>query len=211
MSSSGSGRIVLIVIIVVLVLAGSAGGWYLFVYKPDQEAKEKARQEQLAKQEEEKRRHEAAAQRKIQFDNLIENADAEFNQSNWETAQSLYGEASALLPNEQYPQDQLVLVNAELDRIAELEAKKAAGFVEIVNSTTGRFFVIVSSSLDDGLALRYAQDLAQQGNDVKLVEHNVNELPFYGVSLGDYDSWDEANNASQSFDSFGSEVWVLKF
>ncbi len=211
MGSNGSGRVVLIVVIIVVVLAGSVGAWYLFSYKPEQEAKEQARLEQLAKQEAEKKQKEAAAQRKINFDNLIQSADIAFQQSDWLNAQSLYSEASSLFPNEQYPKDQLVIVDAEVNKLAELEAKRAAGIIESVSSPTGRFYVIVSSSIDDDLALDYARKLSLEGNNVKLVEHNANELPFYGVSLGDYDTWDQASQASSALSINDNGAWVLKY
>ena len=210
--SNQGNRIAIVVIIIVVVLAGAAGAWYWLMYKPEQEAKEKARLEQIAKAEAEKKRQEEAAQKKANYDKLIANADTEFGQGNWETAQSLYTDALALFPNESYPHDQLTLVNAELDEIAEREARIAAGIVETISSPTGRFYVIISSSIDDDLAMDYASKLAKEGNDVKIVEHVVNELSFFGVSLGDYDTWDQAVSASTSQgSSFDGGAWVLKF
>lgn len=200
-----------IAIVVVVVLAIVIGGWYLGVYQPEQEAKEKARLEQIAQQQAEQRRLEQEAQKQARYDKLIEDGDAAFNQENWVSAQSLYSEASSLYSNQQYPKDQLVLVNAKLDEIAALEARKAAGVVETVSSATGRYYLIVSSSIDDDLAMDYASKLAKDGNSVKLVAHNANELPFYGVSLGDYATWDEATAASASFSNFEGGVWVLKY
>ena len=211
MGSNGSGKVVLIIIVIIVVLAAGVSLWYLLSYKPEQEAKEKARQEQLAQQAAEKKRQEEAAQRKVNFDRLIQDADAAYQQSDWSNAQSLYAEASSLLPNEQYPKDQLVLVNAELDKIAELEAKRAAGIIETVSSPTGRFYVIVSSSIDDDLAMDFARKLSEEGNNVKLVEHSANELPYYGVSLGDFDTWDEAVQASSSLSINENGAWVLKY
>lgn len=209
--SNRSGKTGVVIIIIAIILLVSAGAWYVFSFKPEQEAKEKARLEELARVEAEQKRQEQAAQRKARFDQLIVDADAAFAQENWEAARSLYSDASSLFSNEQYPKDQLSIVNGKLDEIAAREARKAAGVVETVSSPTGRYYLIVSSSIDDDLAMDYASKLAKEGNNVKLVAHNANELPFYGVSLGDYATWDEATAASPSFSGFGSGVWVLKY
>ena len=211
--SNRSNNTAIIIVIVVIVLAGLAGAWYFFMYKPEQEAKEKARLEQIAKEEAEKKRKEQEAQKKAKYDQLIADADAEFNQENWENAYSLYSEASSLYPDQPYPQDQLALVNATLDEIAELEARKAAGIVENITSRTGRYFVVVSSSIDDDLAMDYANKLAKEGNIVKVIEHDTDTLLYYRVSVADYDTWDQAVNAMASFGAYGNGegVWVLKY
>ncbi|MEO9871805.1 SPOR domain-containing protein [Ekhidna sp.] len=212
-NQSNRGNKTLLIILVIILLIGSALGiWYWGIYKPEQEAKEKARLEQVAKQEAEQKRKEQEAQKKINYDELIENADTEFEQENWETAYSLYSDASSLFPNQQYPQDQLALVNAELDEKAALEAKRAAGIVETVSSLTGRFYIIISSSVDGDLAMDYASKLSKEGNNVKIIEPDAttNKL-FHRVSVGDYDTWDQAVNASTSFTNYGSEIWVLKY
>lgn len=208
--SNRSGKTTGIIVILVIVIAGSVGAWYGLKYKPEQEAKEQARLEQIAKAEAEQKRKEQAAQNKVRYDKLIEDADAAFEQEDWETAFSMYTEASTLFPDEPYPKDQLILVNAKLDEIAAKEARIKAGVVETVTSPTGRFYVIISSSIDDDLAMDYAKKLAKEGTSVKLVQHNFNELPFHGVSVSDYDTWEKAENALASFSNYGN-AWVLKY
>ena len=94
-------------------------------------------------------------------------------------------------------------VNARLDEIAELEARRAAGIVEMVSSETGRYYVVISSSIDSDLAMDYATKLSKEGNNVKVVEHEAEGWQYFGVSLADYATWDEAASAIQSFSSFG--------
>lgn len=209
--SNRNSKAAVVIVILVFVLAGLAGAWYWFMYKPEQEAKEKARLEQIANEEAEKKAAELAAQNKVKYDKLIENADVEFEQGNWGKAQSLYTEASSLFPGQQYPQDQLALVNAKLDEMVVLAAKRAAGIVETVSSPTGRFYIIVSSSIDDDLAMDYASKLAKEGNNVKIIEHDANKLFYYRVSVGDYDTREQAETASASFSNYSSELWVLNY
>lgn len=205
-----SKRRVMIIVMVVLVLAVLVGIWYFSMYKPEQEAKEKARVEQIAKEEAEKKRKELAAKKKVKYEKLIKNADAAFEQGNWETAQSLYTEASTLSPDQQYPKDQLVIVNEKLDEITALETKKEAGIVERVSSPSERYYVIVSSSVDGDLAMDYASKLAKEGINVKIIEPVVNSKVYHRVSIGDYDTWKEAETASASSTGY-DEVWVLKY
>ncbi|MEO9484545.1 MAG: hypothetical protein ABJG47_13900 [Ekhidna sp.] len=210
-SSNGSKRTAIVIGIVVIFLVGALAVWYWGIYQPEQEAIEKARLEQIAKQEAEQKRKDEAARRKTQYDQLIINADTEFNQENWAVAQSLYSDAAALLPNQQYAQDQLTLVNAKLDEIAAREARIASGEIETISSPTGRFYVIVSSSIDGDLAMDYARKLTEEGSDVKIIQpDDINKL-FHRVSVGDYETWDQAVAATSSFSSFGEEVWVLKY
>lgn len=209
--SNKSGKTTGIIVIVVVVIVGVVGAWYFGSYKPEQEAKEKARLEQIAKAEAEKKRQEQAAQRKARYDQLIVDADAAFEMEDWVTAQSQYSEASSLFPNEQYPKDQLVLVNEKLDEIAALEARKAAGVVETVSSRSGRFYIIVSSSIDEDLASDYAKKLAKDGNNVKIIEHDSPDHLYYRVAVGDYDNLQQATASLPSFSSFGEGVWVLRF
>ncbi|WP_425391477.1 hypothetical protein [Ekhidna sp.] len=209
--SNSSGRVIIVIAIVTVIVLGAIGAWYFGFYKPEQEAKEQARLEQIAQAEAEKKRQEDAARRKARYDQLITDGDSAFDQEDWESARSLYSEASSLFPNEPYPQNQLNLVNGKLDEIAEREAKRAAGEIETITTPTGRYYVIVSSNIDDDLAMDYAQKLSEEGTNVKLVQHNYNELPFHGVSVADYDTWDQANAALASFSNFGANVWVLKY
>ncbi len=206
--SNRSGKTGVVIVIVVLILSVLAGAWYWFIYTPEQEAKEKARLEQIAREEAERERKEIEAQNKVKYEELIENADIEFEQENWDTAQTFYSEASSLFSDEQYPKDQLALISGELDAIA---ARKAAGIVETVSSPTGRFYVIVSSSVDGDLAMDYASKLAKEGTHVKMIKPFANSKVYHRVSVGDYDSREQAMSASASFSTYGNEIWVLKY
>ncbi|WP_436516332.1 SPOR domain-containing protein [Ekhidna sp. To15] len=209
--SNSSGKTLLVIVIIVVVLAAATGIWYFGFYKPEQQAKEQARLEQIAIADAEQKRKEKAAQDKVRYDQLIGDADAAFDQEDWETARSLYSDASALLPNEQYPKDQLVLVNAALDEIATLEAKKAAGIVETVSTPSGRYFIIVSSSIDEDLATDYAKKLAQDGADAQIIEHDAGKNLYYRVALGNYPTLEQAQGALPSFSNYGAGVWILKY
>lgn len=208
-NSNGNNKAVGIIIGIFIVLLIIGGAWYFFSYKPEQEAKEKARQEQLARAAAKKKREEELARKKVKYDQLITNGDKEFEQEYWETAKSSYSEASSLFPKEQYPKDQLVIINQKLD---EIEAQvNAVGQVQTISSATGRYYVVVSSSIDGDLAMDFGEKLAEEGNSVKIIEP-YGSIKFYRVSLGDYGSIDEALAASGSFSTVdGDAVWVLGY
>ena len=209
--TSQNGRVGIIVGVVVLVIASSLGAWYFFKYKPDQEAKEKARLEQIAKAEAEEKRKQQAVKRKTKYDQLIKSGDEQFYLEQWEAARSQYAEASAIIKNQDYPKNQIALIDVRLNEIAAIEARKVAGVVETISSPTGRFYIIVSSSIDDDLALDYAKKLVAQGEEVKIVEHEASSHFYYRVALGDYATQELADAASLSFGDYGSDIWVLKY
>jgi septal ring-binding cell division protein DamX len=204
------GKVALFVIVVVIVLAGSIGAWYWFSYLPEQVAKEKARLEQLAKEEAALKALEIEVQKQAQYDNLIQNADSEFQAENWEGAKSIYSEALSLYPAQSYPQEQITLIDAELAELAAIEAAKP-GTIEMLTRATGRYYVILSSSIDDDLAMDSAKRLAKKKINIKILETHDAKHTYFAVSPGDYDTRAEAEAAIESFSTHGNGLWVLKY
>lgn len=204
-------RIGLIVGIIALVLLSALGAWYFLKYKPDQKAKEQARLEQIALEEEDKRKKEQAAIRKAKYDQLIKDADGAFNLENLESARSLYAEAASILKNQTYPKDQLALIDERLNELAAIEARKAAGIVETITSPTNLFYVILSSSIDDDLAMDNAKKLIRQGEDVKIIEHEAPDHFYYRIALGNFETREQAQNALSSLNGIGNSPWVLNY
>ncbi len=58
-----------------------------------------------------------------QYDALIKDADAKFAAKDWENSKAKYEEAIKLI-SEQYPKDQIVKIDAELQKMADQQAKK---------------------------------------------------------------------------------------
>ncbi|MEQ9580863.1 MAG: hypothetical protein RIM68_01690, partial [Arenibacter sp.] len=143
--SNNSSRVIIILIVIVLLLAGAGAGWYFLKYKPDQLAKEKARLEQLAREEAEKKAREAEEAKQAKYDDFIKNADIEFQAENWENAKSIYSEALSMYPEQEYPQDQIALIDAKMAELAAIEAAKP-GTIDMLSRATGRYYVVLSSS-----------------------------------------------------------------
>ncbi|WP_109830325.1 SPOR domain-containing protein [Reichenbachiella versicolor] len=198
----------IIAVIILVVLSGLVASWYFFSHVPAQEAKEKFRQEQIAKRNAAKKKKERlkrqAEQKRNEYKLIISSADEAFALENWEESLKLYGEALTLFPNEQYPQDQLGIVEEKLE-------EPEIGTIENITSATGQFYVIVSSSLDGDLAMDYANELSDQGSGSKIIEpYGSNK--FYRIAIADYSSLEEAVAAAPSFNTVdGEEAWVLKY
>lgn len=210
-NSNGGNKTTGAIVVIILVLAVLAGAWYWLMYKPQQEAEEKARQEQVAKERARKAqlaKRAKAAKKKADYDKFIASGDEAFEGERWEEAQSSYAEAVSLFSSETYPQDQLTLVN---EKLAAIAAKSVPGTVEKVTSATGRFYLIVSSSIDGDLAMDYGDKMAAEGISLKIIEPYGN-IRYYRASLGDYDSWDSAVTAAASLKTtYGDAIWILKY
>ena len=75
----------------------------------------------------------------------------------------------------------------------------------------GRYYVVVSSSVDGDLAMDYAKKLAGEGENVKVIQPPPDNKVYHRVSVGDYDSRDQAVSASASFSNYENGVWILKY
>ena len=209
-NKSGS-KTALIIIIIAVVLIGGGGALYWFKIKPDMEAKEKARLEQIAKEKAEKEAAEREAQKQAQYDELIADGDVKFDQEDWEGAKPSYTQASDLYPDQAYPQDQLAIVNAKLDSIAIEMAKPKIGAIEMLRTATGRFYVVLSSSIDDDLAMDYAKKLSTEGININILECHAPNLVYFAVSPANFDTYEEAETALEEYASYGEGHWVLRY
>lgn len=202
--SSSSGKTTGIIIAVIVILISAAGSYYWFEMRPKQIAEEKAKQELLAKEEADKRKKE-------DYDKLVVAGDGQFGEELWSEAESSYSQASALFSEEQYPKDQLEIVQGKLDEIAALNAKPKIGVIETISEATKRYYIIGSSSIDGDLAMDYAVKITKNGENVGIIEP-YGKNKYFRVTLSNYDTWQDAENALSSFNgTYGNEIWILKY
>lgn len=207
------GRIALIIILIVVLLGAAAGSWYFFVYVPEQEAKEKARLEQLAKEEAERKAKEAEEKKRAEYESLVLSAEEEFGTQNYEVSKTHYQDALGLYPEEEYPKERISQINYLLDSIAAELAKPKIGTIESISRATGRYYVVVSSSIDDDLAMDYAKKLSKMGVSTKILQTKNATHTYFAVSPADFESRAEAEAAisDNSEYSTGTSLWVIRY
>ncbi len=92
----------------------------------------------------------------------------------------------------------------------EPEPVRQAGVFEI-NAPTGRYHVIVASSIDKDLVHDYGDKLAKQGMMCNILAPRGNRK-FHRLSVADFALLnDAAVRAEQLKSTFGEEVWVIRY
>ena len=89
--------------------------------------------------------------------------------------------------------------------------KPAIGTIEILSERTRRYYVIVSSDIDDDLLMDYAKKLSTTGLSTKIIPP-FGGKKFYRLAIADQDTFASAQaSADESKATYGPAVWVLKY
>ncbi len=103
---------------------------------------------------------------------------------------------------------------AEEERLklaAAANAKPAEGTIETLADRTGKYYVVVSSSVDGDLAMDRAKKLSAEGKSCKIVPP-FGKWKYYRLCIGDFDSFASAqSSADASKADYGDALWVLKY
>ena len=76
----------------------------------------------------------------------------------------------------------------------------------------GKYFVIVSSFIDDDLAKDYAKKVSSKGHDAYLLKPVGKSKKFYRLSVGQYENMKDAENSLPALKAeFGNDIWILKY
>lgn len=87
---------------------------------------------------------------------------------------------------------------------------KEAGVFEI-NAPTGRYHVIVASSIDKDLVHDYGTKLAKQGMTCNILAP-IGNRKFHRLSVADYEQlMDAAAESERLKNSLGADVWVIRY
>jgi cell division septation protein DedD len=98
----------------------------------------------------------------------------------------------------------------EPEPIVNPEPVRKAGLFEI-NEPTGRYHVIVASSIDRDLVMDYGKKLAKNGMTCNVLAPRGNKK-FHRLSVADFVSLNDAALKSEQLKSeFGQEVWVIRY
>jgi hypothetical protein len=93
----------------------------------------------------------------------------------------------------------------------ELNISVRSNNFETISERTGRYYIIVTSSIDGDLAMDYAQNLAAAGNSVKIIAPYGN-VKFHRVAVGNVESLSEAETlANELKTEYGDGVWVMRY
>ena len=103
----------------------------------------------------------------------------------------------------------------EAELLAAQEAEAAAepeeGSIETISSRTGRYHVVVASSVDGDLAMDFAKKLSLNGKSVTIIEP-YGKVLFYRVTIHALETWDEAQSQADALKGeYGDGVWVIKY
>lgn len=101
----------------------------------------------------------------------------------------------------------------ERRRIADSLANLPPPSGEIVTLTerTGRYYVIIASSVDGDLIMDYAKKLSPKGLSPKVIPPR-GKVKFYRLAIADGDTWRAAQaTADQLKGEYGDDVWVVKY
>ena len=158
----------------------------------------------------------------------IKVADGHFEGKLWAEAKTAYEEAGKVKPKEIYPKNKI----KEIEDILAAEAKKAAeeaarlaaeaaeaakqpvapppGTVEVLDSRTGRYHVVVTSNVDEDLAMDYAKRISLAGTSAKLLKATGKSL-YNRVSISDFDTYAEAQTHADGVKAEFANAWVVKY
>ena len=99
----------------------------------------------------------------------------------------------------------------ERKRLEELAKIPAIGTIDTLTQRTGRYYVIVTSDIDDDLLMDYARKLSAKGVSSKIIPPDGGKK-FYRLAIADQDSFAAAQtNADAAKAEYGGSIWVIKY
>lgn len=97
------------------------------------------------------------------------------------------------------------------DSIAAANAKPLEAPIETLTERTRRYYVVISSAIDDDLVMDYAKRLSKEGVGTKIIPP-FGSTKFYRLAIADHETYALAqSNADNVKDKYGSEVWVVRY
>jgi hypothetical protein len=95
------------------------------------------------------------------------------------------------------------------DSLANL--KPAAGVIDTLTERTGRYYVVVASSIDGDLILDYAKKLSPKGVTPRIIPPH-GKVKFYRLAVADGDTYASTQaTANQMKGEYGEGAWVVKY
>ncbi len=112
-------------------------------------------------------------------------------------------------------QEEARLAKEAEDERKRLEALAAAkptiGTIETLSGRTKRYYVVVTSDIDDDLLMDYAKILSAKGVSTKIIPP-FGGKNFFRLTIADHDTFASAQtNADAAKADYGGAVWVIKY
>ncbi len=96
-------------------------------------------------------------------------------------------------------------------KAAEANAKPTIGNMETLLAATGRFYVIVASSIDDDLLNDLAQKMSAKGVSTKIIPP-FGKWKYFRLTISDHDTFTLAQaSAIEAKAEYPSGTWVMKY
>lgn len=90
-------------------------------------------------------------------------------------------------------------------------AKPPVGTIETLNGRTKRYYVVVTSDIDDDLLMDYAKKLSEKGVSTKIIPP-FGGKKFYRLTIADHDTFALAQTSADGAKTdYGQGVWVIKY
>lgn len=87
----------------------------------------------------------------------------------------------------------------------------AVGMIDTLTERTGRYYVVVASSIDGDLILDYAKKLSPKGVAPKIILPH-GKVKFYRLAVADGDTYASTQaTADQMKSEYGEGAWVVKY
>ena len=112
------------------------------------------------------------------------------------------------------------LRDAEQRRIADENQRRAdsvanatppVGTVETLNARTGRYYVVVASSIDGDLIMDFAKDLSGKGVNAKIIAP-YGKVKFHRLTVAEGESFAAAHQTAQELKGeYSDGIWVIKY
>jgi len=99
----------------------------------------------------------------------------------------------------------------EEERAAAAMVTPVGGTIETLSARTGRYYVVVSSDIDDDLIMDFAKKLSAEGISSHIIPP-FGKKKFYRIAVGNFDTFADAQaSADQLKSKYGDGVWVIKY
>jgi hypothetical protein len=104
---------------------------------------------------------------------------------------------------------------AEEERAAAatpIVATPAIGEIETLSGRSGRYYVVVASSIDGDLIMDYAKKLSARGVSAKIIPP-FGKSAFHRLAVAEGDTYDETQASADGMKGgdYGDKIWVVKY